>query len=203
MKLPRSVIAALVIFALLFGYFLIRTVARAADGNDGAERSNIEEQQDKPVAALKTVHAEPRAIVITLNGLTEAEKMVAVRAETTGIVTDAPVSEGSQVRRGTLLCGLGIDARQARVAEAEAAVAARQVDYDAAQELVLKGWTSSNSAAAAKASLDAAKAARDTALIELRRTRITAPFDGVFETRSAEIGDFSRAWQQLRERRGP
>ena len=44
--------------------------------------------------------------------------------------------------------------------------------------------------AAARAQLDAAEAAVNSAKVELGRTQIRAPFDGVFEKRLAEAGDY-------------
>ncbi len=134
--------------------------------------------------------AETHPIYLELKGTTVPNRTVTVRSATTGTVSAAPAAEGARVAAGTLLCRLDVEARAARVAEAEALAASARIDYSAASELAVKGWASPNRAASAKASLDAAEAALDSARIELARTRIVAPFDGIFETRLAETGDF-------------
>jgi len=193
----RSVIIALVILFGLVAYFLIRSALRDDDvsaaqltGTQTVLQQEAGESEDRPRAVVETVIAEPHAVFLTLKGRTAPNRMVTASASTTGIVVAAPDLEGKFVRRGTLLCRLDVDARQARVAEAEAQLNAQQVDFEAAQTLVEKGWAAPTRANSAKASRDAARATLDAARIELGRTRITAPFSGIFETRLAETGDF-------------
>ncbi len=143
-----------------------------------------------PSVIVRRVQAEPHYVKISLKGRTEPDRTVIVRSETAGIVKDAPVQEGQSVKSGRLLCGLNIDSRAARIAEAEAAVASARLEHESATTLAAKGWTTSNRAAATKALLDQAEAALAAARVEIDKTRIRAPFAGVFETRMAEIGDF-------------
>ncbi len=190
LKVSRPVITAAVIFFALLAYFGVRSALRSDDSLAATSETAAPAEAAKPIAAVREVVAEPHSIFLNLKGRTEPDRIVTVRAETSGTVVNAAVSEGSVVTRGQTLCGLDIEARQARVDEARAAVEANRVEYDAARELAEKGWTSPNRAAAAKASLDAATAALNAAQVEIGRTRIKAPFDGVFETRLAESGDF-------------
>jgi multidrug efflux system membrane fusion protein len=76
------------------------------------------------------------------------------------------------------------------VEEAKAQRASAEVSYEAAASLAEKGLGPANQATAAKAQLDAAEAALNAAKVELGKTQIRAPFDGIFETRLAEAGDF-------------
>ena len=85
---------------------------------------------------------------------------------------------------------MDVEAREANVQQAEAQRAAALIDFEAAQALAKKGLTPANREAAAKAALDAATAAVSSAKIELSKTKIRAPFSGIFETRFAEAGDF-------------
>ena len=113
-----------------------------------------------------------------------------VKSGTAGTVISTPVREGTFVKQGTLLCALDVEARSARVKEAEANRNAAKVDYEAAAALAAKGLSPANREAAAKATLDATEAAVNSAKVELGRTQIRAPFDGVFEQRLAEAGDY-------------
>ena len=195
--MKKSVIIALVILFGLIAYFAVRMGLRGDDGDTGqitGKQTVLELEADQntdlPRVVVETVSAEPHPVFLTLKGRTEPNRMVTVRAATTGTVVGAPDLEGKFVRKGALLCRLDVEARQARIDEAEARLNAEQVDFDAAQTLVEKGWAAPTRANAAKAARDAAQASVNAARVELQRTRLTAPFAGVFETRLAEAGDF-------------
>ena len=63
---------------------------------------------------------------------------------------------------------------------------------NAATTLNADGFRSETAVAAAKAVRDQAAAQLERARLELENTEIKAPFDGVYETRHAEVGDFLR-----------
>lgn len=191
-SMPTSVrIAGFILLALLI-YFVGSAVFRAP-----AEETTVSENtsaapaaRDIPQVIVAPAFARQHTIFATLKGSTEPDREVTVRAETMGTVINAQIVEGQAVKRGALLCGLDVESRAARIAEAEAGVVSAKLDYDAARQLEEKGWTTSNNAAAAKAALDRAEAGLAAARIELNKTRLTAPFEGVFEARMAERGDF-------------
>ncbi|MDJ0921580.1 MAG: efflux RND transporter periplasmic adaptor subunit [Henriciella sp.] len=191
-SIPNSVrVAGLILIALVV-YFTARSVLRSTSATtDTAEIVNANDADDVlPEVIVQPAISSPRQISVSLKGRTEPDREVTVRSETIGTVVDASVKEGQFVSRGTKLCGLDIESRAARIAEAEASVRSARLEYDASSELEQKGWTTSNRAAANKATLDRAEAALEAANIELRKTRIVAPFAGVFELRMAERGDF-------------
>jgi len=191
-SMPNSVRTAGFILLALLLYFvasaIFRTPSEEASATDTINSASAE--KTIPNVIVSMAETTPRTVLATLKGSTEPDREVTVRSETMGTVINAAVPEGQSVRRGAVLCGLDVESRAARIAEAEAGVASARLDYDAAQQLEEKGWSTSNNAAAAKAALDRAEAGLAAAKIELGKTRITAPFDGVFETRMAERGDF-------------
>src|SRR6056297_579309 len=191
-SLPNSVRTAGFILLALLAYFVFRNVFR-----EPAETATVESQVEtsdrqniRPEVIIVPATLTPHQIVVSLKGSTEPDREVTVRSETTGTVTSARVREGQPVTQGTVLCGLDIESRAARIAEAEASVASARIDHEATAQLEEKGWTTSNRAAATQAALDRAEAGLEAARIELNKTRITAPFAGIFETRLAERGDF-------------
>lgn len=189
---PPSVRTAGFILLALLAYFVFRGLLREPTEPATEIRSADSAAVEDRIPEVIVIPAElkPHMIVASLKGSSEPDREVTVRSETMGTVVTASISEGTLVDRGTLLCGLDLESRQARIDEAEAAVAAARLDYDASTQLEEKGWTTSNRAAATKAALDGAEAALAAAKIELNKTRITAPFPGVFETRMAERGDY-------------
>ncbi len=185
----RSVLIAISIFALILLYFGVRSAMRGSISSDRVE----------PVAAVGTgiteaivvpAASQPHPMRLEAKGRTAPDKVVTVKAGTAGNVVSTPVREGTFVKQGTLLCGLDIEARNARLKEAEAQRDAARIDFEAAQQLAAKGLAPANREAATKANLDAAEAGVNSARVEIGRTQIRAPFDGVFETRLAEAGDY-------------
>jgi membrane fusion protein, multidrug efflux system len=142
-----------------------------------------------PVAVIRSV-AEVRPLFVSLTGRTEAVRTFTAEAEASGSVRQAPAIEGRMVAKGDLLCGLDVEGRGAKVREADAARAKRQIEYDAAVSLAQGGWATEPRVAGAKAALDAAQAALEGARAELSKTQIRSPFAGVFEKRLADVGDY-------------
>lgn len=180
---------AAIILAVIVSYFGIRSLMRGSLGSEAAPPA-AEGPAPAPEAIVLTAESQPHTLTVRAKGRTAPDKSVTVKSGTAGTVISTPVREGSFVRQGALLCGLDVEARSARVKEAEANRNAAKVDYEAAVALAAKGLAPANREAAARATLDAAEAAVNSAKVELGRTQIRAPFDGVFEQRLAEAGDY-------------
>jgi membrane fusion protein, multidrug efflux system len=189
LKVNRSVLIAAIILAIIVAYFGVRSAMR---GSISTEQSVAEAstRPDMPQALVVEATSQLHMVRISAKGQTAPDKSVTLKSGTSGTVVSTPVREGTLVKAGTLLCGLDVEARSARVKEAEAARDAARIDFEAAVALAAKGLTPANREASAKASLDAAEAAVNSAKVELGRTQIRAPFDGVFERRLAEAGDY-------------
>lgn len=185
----RSVLIAAIILAVIVSYFGIRSLMRGSLGSEVAP-AEAAGPAETPDAIVVTAQSQMHALVVRAKGRTAPDKSVTVKSGTAGTVISTPVREGNFVKQGTLLCGLDVEARSARVKEAEANRNAAKVDFDAAVSLAAKGLAPANREAAARATLDAAEAAMNSAKVELGRTQIRAPFDGVFEQRLAEAGDY-------------
>ena len=185
MNVSQSVKLAGIIVALVVLYFMVRGLfASEPVSENGAE------VQSRFTVIAQTVSPEEWRDIVVVRGRTEAEKKVIVRAETAGAVTETPAILGAAVQAGDVLCRIGVDAREAQLAEARAALARAQLDYDAAVRLNEEGFRAETGVAAAKASRDQAAAQVERARLELSKTDITAPFNGIFDRRSAEVGDF-------------
>ena len=127
---------------------------------------------------------------VRVRGRTEAARTVSVRSETAGIVAATPAVEGTYVTRGTVLCRLNVDAREASLAQARAALRSRELTRQATEELAAKGYRSQTQVLQDLANLDSARAALRQAEIALEQTNIRAPFNGVFDRRDAEVGAY-------------
>ncbi len=142
-----------------------------------------------PVRVRESV-AREHVRTLRLFGHTEAERQVDIRVETAGRVVEKAVQKGAIVKAGDVVARLAMDDRKARLAEAEAAVEHRRLAYKAARDLSSKAFRSKVQLAESRAGLEAARAALAAIRLDLERTVVRAPFDGVADTVAIEVGDY-------------
>ena len=190
----------------------------APETADDAEMAGTSGADDEGLVHVtvrrSTAQAAENAVV--LRGRTEAVRQVTVAAETSGRIVSEPLRAGASVTEGQLLCEIAPGTRaadlaeaearvpeaRARLTEAEASLVAAGIDARAATSLSESGFASETRAATATASLASAEAAVEAAAAgaraaeaavmrareEIARLSIAAPFDGLLETDTAELG---------------
>ena len=187
-----SLITALVVAVAVYLVILERETLRAlANGEPPAagEPAPIADPANDPVSVVvERFTARPVQSGIRLNGRTEAARQVEVRAETTGQVISEPRHKGTEIAAGEVLCELDPGTRRASLAEARAALREAQTNVTTAEKLSERGFTAETDLIAKQAALESAQARVEQAEKELERLKITAPFDGVLETDTAELG---------------
>ncbi|MEH6401982.1 MAG: efflux RND transporter periplasmic adaptor subunit [Sneathiella sp.] len=139
---------------------------------------------------VQNFNARSREQEVIVRGRTEALRSVILKAETPGRVVKIRAELGQRVKKGEILVEFAIKARHAQLAEAEALVRQRDIEYKAAKSLSKKGFSAKTTLAGAKAYLDSARAQAKAVRILLEDLIIRAPFDGIIEERMVEIGDF-------------
>lgn len=145
--------------------------------------------------AVQVLHSVARPVdqgVLT-RGQTEAARRVEVRAETSARVISEPLRRGTEVAAGAVLCQLDPGTRLAALAEARAKLTEAQLNATAATRLQQGGYRSDTAAAGAEASLQEAQAGLEAAQREIDRLTITAPFAGLLDDDSAELGSLLAA----------
>lgn len=182
---------------------------------ESTEATDTTEQSKISVVVQRSQATDIESAVL-LRGRTEAARQVQVMAETSGRVVSEPLPRGTSVSVGQTLCTLDPGTRpaalaeaqarlpeaRARQAEAEARLTEAQINDRAARSLSEGGFASetrvAGSAAAvesalaavqsARAGVQAAEAGVEAAETEIGRLDITAPFAGLLETDTAELG---------------
>lgn len=144
------------------------------------------------VSKAKAVQQE-----ITINGETEAGRQVTLRSEGEGRVTKLHKRAGEPVAAGELILELDAKALPDHLKHAQALVTQRQLEFEGAQRLKGQGLLAQAKMAEASALLEAAKAEVSELQQQLDDTRITAPFDGILDTRHVEIGELVRKGEAL------
>ena len=158
---------------------------------------------------VTTARAEQRAVPVTVPavGTVEAISSVQLRSQVTGQLTAVHFTEGRDVRQGDPLFSLDPRPFQAALLQAEAVLERdmatlknAQAQQSRADALFQRGLLARDqyeslraSAAALNATVDADKAAIETARLNLRYTEITAPISGRTGALGAHVGDLVRA----------
>ena len=130
---------------------------------------------------------------IVVSARTEPNRVVELRAETDGRVVELGAERGSRIGESQLIVSLDLRDLEARLAEAEALIAQRELQYEAALDLEDRRLISGVQIAEARANLVAARANLEQILVDLRHTRIRAPFNAVLDEREVELGDYVRS----------
>lgn len=136
---------------------------------------------------------------IPVSGRTEPNRIVQLRAEAEGQVKQVGAERGSVVNKGDAIITLDMRDRNPRLQEAKAMVKQRELSFKAMQDMKGKQFTSETQLAEARAQLDAALATQANIELEIANTAIKAPFTGIVQERSVEIGDFVRVGDTVAE----
>lgn len=127
---------------------------------------------------------------VAVRGVTQAFRLVNVRAEASGRVIATPVARGARVNRGDVLCELAVDNREIDLQEARSRQEQARLEYEGSQSLRARDLVSEIQVAQLKAAYDSAIAAVGRAELALERTKVRAPFSGIMESRNVEVGDY-------------
>lgn len=204
MKLLSLLTAALV---TLFLYALVLerdSLMALASGGVVEEVEEEAEALPENLVAVVALKSQARSVenALLLRGETEASREVNVAAETSGRVMSDPIRKGAFVEAGQLLCELDPGTRPSAVAEARARVSEAQarevearININAAERLGEGGFASETRVASARAAQEAALAGVQAAEAgvaaaekEIERLSIRAPFAGLLESDTAELG---------------
>ena len=139
---------------------------------------------------VRTQIAEEVTRTIVINGKTAPARVVELSAETDGRVKGIGARRGANLARNTVIVRLAERDRNARLAQAEATVRQREVEYEARAKLKAEGYVSEAQLQEGVALLEAAKAELTRARLDLEYMQVRAPFDGALQARAVEIGDF-------------
>lgn len=154
---------------------------------DAALESGAEDAARVRVVATRST-AQPVANSVVLRGRTEAMRQVEIRSETSGLIISDPIRRGAAVSAGDPLCEVSSGVRKAALDEARARQAEAEINFRAASGLSESGFASEVRLANARAALQAAQAGVDRAVEDMARLVMHAPFDGLLETDTAELG---------------
>lgn len=139
---------------------------------------------------VRTQTAEEISRTIVVNGKTAPARMAHLAAETDGRVVSVDAERGANLEPGDVIVRLDQRDRAARLAQAEATVKQREVEYSGRLRLQTESYVSEAQLQEAIALLEAARAELKRAQLDLAYMTIRAPFAGALQSRNVEVGDF-------------
>jgi multidrug efflux system membrane fusion protein len=191
----QSLVYALSIFLLLSGWlasgYLVSDDHNSTTQPVKTPRSMIQKVRIR-VPEVQRVIQE-----IVLNGRTEPARAVTIRAEVEGRVVALATAQGSAVRKGDLIVQLDKRDRQVRLSEAHALFKQRELEYAGTKKLQQKNLQSEIQLAKAGSQLATSKAQVERIELEIRNTRVTAPFDGILDRLPVEVGSYLNAGDEV------
>lgn len=163
-------------------------VTPISESDEDAESAALAAAETERLVRVSPFIAQDLPLIVQLRGRTEANAVVAARAETNGIVKSVHVTKGQSVAAGDLLCTLDQGTRQARLSTALAQLEQAKADLENNIALRERGVAPANTARAFEIALLAAQASYDEALAEFERTEIRAEVAGVVQDPLTVLG---------------
>ena len=139
---------------------------------------------------VRTQTAEEVMRTIVVNGKTAPARIAQLSAETDGRIELIGAERGANLERGNLIVRMDERDRAARLAQAEATVKQREVEYEARQRLKSESYVSEAQLQEGLALLESARAELTRARLDLDYMSVRAPFGGALQDRMVEVGDF-------------
>ena len=192
MKLRGSHLVSLAILAGIGGWMFTGELIEGGQADPNA-KSIAEREASTTTEAFRVrvmdIQPSDRIESLFIRGRTQADAMVAVKAETGGTLQARPVVKGQFVKPGDLLCVIDQGVRNANLEQAKATLEQAKSDYEANKKLVARGFATKSKLRTLRAALNAAEAAVATATQEMTRTEIRATVAGQVQAPLAEVGD--------------
>jgi len=183
---------------------LVATAAWVATGEFSSVGSAASEDaaaptkpEEKPAPVRTVAVIDPPRIsharAIRVSGYTEADQRASLAARSAGIIAELPVKLGSRVKAGDLIMRLDAEGKVAAVETAKQLLAQREAETAAIQKLAQSGSVAKLQLDNALSALAAARSQLEAAQADLARNEVIAPFDGVVDKVSVELGSSIQA----------
>lgn len=184
------VIASTLALAITLWMFAGRFTAPPVNQTPGDAEATHESISSQMSVEVRVSSASQVTRHIVSQGQVEPNRTVTVRAETTGRIAEVVARKGQRVRAGDVLVRLEMNDRVEQRQKVEALVQEKQRAYESARQLGKKGLQAERLIDESYSGLRAAQAELAEIRVEIDSTVIRAPFDGILDTRSVELGDY-------------
>ena len=196
LKMTRPIKLAIGLSAALITWMAAGPLLRM---NTNASQAATQQTLTPHKMRVVVVHSKAQLIepLIVANGQTAPSKETTLKAEIIGVVDKVLKREGAHVKKGDLLVLLKLSDKMARLNQAKAKVLDEEKTLQAMHRLRPQGYSAETKYYDAKTELARAKAQLLAVQIELSKTRIIAPFDGIISELVVEEGDYLKAGNKV------
>lgn len=183
---------ATLIVIILTAWMVFGSIGAEKEATSSAQAERAKENEEKPLPSVRVrdSFAEEFAAEVTLRGKTLPSRQSTLKAEIGGQILEILAPRGTEVKAGDPLIKIDPQNLPEQLEAAQAILTQRELEFDAAKKLRSSGYQSETRLAEAAAALATAKNNLAATDIALANTIITAPFDGVFNERAVEEGEF-------------
>ena len=179
------------IIAVVALWLLSGQIGGGEETGETAAEASVATTRD--AVRVRTQSAEEVMRTVVVNGKTAPSRIVNLAAETDGSVEYVGAERGASLERGALIVRLDERDRTARLAQAQAILKQREVEFDARSRLKSDSYVSEAQLQEAVAMLETARAELRRAELDLNYREVRAPFAGALQARMVEIGDFVKS----------
>ena len=158
--------------------------------NNSKSLKDADQDNELPIVLVKKSKEIIADNTLIVRGRTEAIRKVEVRAEVNGGVISEPRLKGSRIKKNETLCEIAAGTRFVNLSEAKMRLLEAEKKSNVVQSLGEKGYSTETSKLTQKTILETAKASLARAEYEISKLVIKAPFAGVLEDNTSEIGSF-------------
>ena len=165
-------------------------------GNEPKQDVELEVREEAPVLPLVRVMpsaAQTHEREVILFGRTEAINRADIAAEISGRIVKKSKNKGDKVKKGDVLFQISMEDRMSQLAEARAKLEYHEISFNAATRLSKKQFQSQVKLAEEKAEMETAKAALKAIELDVSKTSIRAPIDGIINALSLSVGDYVKS----------
>lgn len=167
----------------------------SAQTAEGKESPTPEAPATETAPLVRTVSAVQPSFIdharrIRLSGITEADKRVELAARADGVIASLAMTKGGVVDAGAEVMTLEGPEAVAQEQIARIALDQKERDLEVAQKLFEGGSTSESNLTNARSARDAAAAELARAQASADRLRLKAPFAGIVDSVSVELGEW-------------
>ena len=183
-NLPRFVLLAMIVLiVILFGTIKEKSILIAA--NKAAEVS-----QEKPPVNAVTFTLKPTTITdrINLPGYIEPWTRLKLMSKLNGTITQVLAGEGDRVKKGDIIARIEDDDFRIAVERAEATYNLTKAEYARDKSIYDKGVIPTAALDTNRTNMQKAKADYENAKLQLSRTEVISPMNGIIRSMEAKVG---------------
>lgn len=176
-----AIVISVVLILWLASGFIFKT---SSDEEQGVEELPL------PQVKVETFQSQPIINTIQLYGRTEPDRIVTLRAQVKGAITEVFAERGSYVNKGDVIAKIALNDLPAKLEHYQTLLKQRRIDYYGTKKLFSGGFQGESALAQKLSDVTDAKALLAQTQTDIENTTVVAPFSGVLNERMVEVGDY-------------